>query len=185
MDPDPDADGSCHFRHWPSQDANKNLIERKKIFAYYFLKVHVHHFQRWKVKKKSPSSRNQGFSYFFCLVIERSGSGAGARSILLIDGSGSGSRRPKKVDPDSDPDPQHWSLLNLSESYISWWTLEGTGCRLLCECDIGGIKFTLCTPQSVNSKRNQPPREEPVGHILYTSHSTLSACFYSTLQNVS
>ncbi len=29
--------------------------------AYYFLKVHFHHFQRKKVKEKSQNSRNQGF----------------------------------------------------------------------------------------------------------------------------
>jgi hypothetical protein len=56
---------SCYFRHWPSQNANKKLIT-KNFFAFYFLKVHVHHFQRWKtVKKKSQSRRNQCFSYFF------------------------------------------------------------------------------------------------------------------------
>ncbi len=37
--------GSCYFRHWPSQDANKKLF-LKKIFAYYFFKVLAHHFQR-------------------------------------------------------------------------------------------------------------------------------------------
>ncbi len=44
-------------------------------------------------KKKSQNSRNQGFSYFFCLMIEGSG------SIPLTDGSGSrsGSRRPKNM----------------------------------------------------------------------------------------
>ncbi len=52
--------------------------------------------------KKSQSSRNQGFSCNFCLVIEGSGSGTG--SIPLTNGSGSGSRRPKNMD--SDPDPQ-------------------------------------------------------------------------------
>ncbi len=39
--------------------------------------------------------RTQGFSYFFCLVIE--GSGSGSESIPLTDGSGSGSRRPKNM----------------------------------------------------------------------------------------
>ncbi len=32
------------------QNANKKLI-LKKFVAYYFLKVHLHHFQRKKVKK--------------------------------------------------------------------------------------------------------------------------------------
>ncbi len=45
---------------------------------------------------ESQSSRNQGFSYYFCLVIEGSGSEAGSKSgfIRLTNGSGSGSRRP-------------------------------------------------------------------------------------------
>jgi hypothetical protein len=57
------------------------------FFNYYFLKVHFLHFQRLKVKKKSQSSRNQGFFYYFCLVIEGSGSG----SIPLTNGSRFGS----------------------------------------------------------------------------------------------
>jgi hypothetical protein len=66
------------------------------------LKVLLHHFSKVKkVKKKSQNSRNQGFSYHLCLMIEGSGSGSIPLTI------GSGSRRPKKqedpVDPDSDP----------------------------------------------------------------------------------
>ncbi len=44
-----------------------------------------------KVQKKSQNSRNQGYSYNFCLMIEGSGSG----SIPLTSGSGSG--RPKNM----------------------------------------------------------------------------------------
>ncbi len=40
--------GSCYFRHWPSQNANKKLIFKKSFFPFYFLKVHVHHFQSQK-----------------------------------------------------------------------------------------------------------------------------------------
>jgi hypothetical protein len=43
------------------------------------------------VKKKSQNSRNQGFSYYFCLMIEGCGSG----SVPLTNGSGS--RRPKHI----------------------------------------------------------------------------------------
>ncbi len=44
-------------------------------------------------------SRNQGFPYYFCLMIEGSGagSGSGSGSIPLTNGSGSGSRRPKNT----------------------------------------------------------------------------------------
>ncbi len=69
------------------QDANKKLICLfKSFFAYYFLKMQLHHFQRYKVKKTSQSS---SFCYYFCLVIEGSG------SIPLTNGSGS--RRPKNM----------------------------------------------------------------------------------------
>jgi hypothetical protein len=59
--------------------------------ADYFLKVHLHHFSKIKVKKKSRNRRNQGISYYFCLMIERSG----FRSVHLTNGSGS--RRPKNI----------------------------------------------------------------------------------------
>ncbi len=41
--------GSCYFRHWPSGRQHK--VNYKKISAYYFLKVHLHHFS----KIKSPN----------------------------------------------------------------------------------------------------------------------------------
>ncbi len=59
--------GSCYFRHWPSRDQQKtNFLY---IFsAYYFLKVIYS-------PKKSQNSRNQGFSYYFNLMIKGTGSG--------------------------------------------------------------------------------------------------------------
>jgi hypothetical protein len=42
------------------QDANK-----KSFSVYYFLKVHLHHFLRQKVVKKSPNRGNQRFYYYF------------------------------------------------------------------------------------------------------------------------
>jgi hypothetical protein len=65
------------------QDANKKLIFTTIFSAYCFLKVHLHHFSQ----KESQNSRNQGFSYYFPMVVEGSGSG----SIPLANGSGSGS----------------------------------------------------------------------------------------------
>ncbi len=106
MDPDPaifDND---------LRDANKKLKFLKKFFCLLLSEgtlLHLHHFP--KIKSKSQNSRNQGFSCFFCLMIEGSGSRAGSGSIPLTNGSGS--RRPKThvdpvdLDPDSDPDPQH------------------------------------------------------------------------------
>ncbi len=59
--------------------------------AYYFLKLHLHHFSKIKSKKESQNSRNQGFSYY--MMIEGCGSG----SIPLTNGSGSGSGRSKNM----------------------------------------------------------------------------------------
>jgi hypothetical protein len=56
------------------QDANKKLFKKKSFPAYCFLKVLLHHFSKIKSIKKVLKSRNQGFSYYFCLMIEGSGS---------------------------------------------------------------------------------------------------------------
>ncbi len=58
MDPDP----AIFVIDCPKMPTKTNYL--KSFFAYYFLEVHVHH------QKKSQSSRNQDFSYFFCLVIQ-------------------------------------------------------------------------------------------------------------------
>ncbi len=69
----------------------KNEFLKKSFSAQYFLKVLLQHFSKIKVKKKSQNCINQGFSYYFCLMIEGSGSG----SIPLTNGSGS--MRPKNM----------------------------------------------------------------------------------------
>ncbi len=95
--------GSCYFHHWPSRCQQK-LIFNTNFSAYYFLKVHLHHFSKIKSLKELQNSRNQGFSYYFCMMIQ--GSVAGAGSIPLTSGSGSapltsgsrsGSGRPKNM----------------------------------------------------------------------------------------
>jgi len=53
------------------------------------------------MSKKSQNSRSQGFSYYFCLMMEGSG------SLPMTNGSGSW-RPPKKL---MDPDPEHWFSL--------------------------------------------------------------------------
>jgi hypothetical protein len=67
------------------QDASKKQIFNTIFSAYYFLKVHLHHISKIKSQKESQYRRNQGFSYYFCMMIEGSGSGAvsGSRSIPL------------------------------------------------------------------------------------------------------
>ncbi len=84
--------GSCYFGHWPSkcqQKTNFNTI----FSAYFFLKVHLHHFSKIKSRKESQNRRNQGFSYYFWMMREGSGFG----SIPLTSGSGSEAGRPKNM----------------------------------------------------------------------------------------
>ncbi len=73
------------------QHAGKKLI----FSAYYFLKVHLHHFSKIKSQKESQNISNQGFSYYFCMMIE--GSGSGSIPLTSGSGSGSGSWRPKNM----------------------------------------------------------------------------------------
>ncbi len=50
--------------------------KKKKNSAYYFLKVptplHLHNFSKIKSQKESQYNSNQGFSYYFCMMIEGS-----------------------------------------------------------------------------------------------------------------
>ena len=97
MDPDPDPDpGSETFFIFSSLTFKlpaKNKFFNTIFSAYDFLKLHLHHFPKIKIQKVSQNRRNQGFSYYFCMMIEGSGSG----SIPLTSGSGSGSWRPKNT----------------------------------------------------------------------------------------
>ncbi len=81
--------GSCYFRYWPSRRQQKTNL-KKSFSACYFLKVHLH---TVIFQKKLQNSRNQGSSYYFCLMME--GFGAGSGSIHLTKESGSG--RPKNM----------------------------------------------------------------------------------------
>ncbi len=95
--------GSCYFRHWPSRCQQK-LILFKIFSAYYFLKVHFHHFSKIKSQKELQNSRNQGFSYYFWMMIEGSG------SIPLTNGSRS--ERPRNM-------------------WIRWIRIRNTGSHLI------------------------------------------------------
>jgi hypothetical protein len=79
----------------------KNQFFNIIFSAYYFLKLHLHHFSKIKSQNESQNSRNQGFSYYFCMMIEGSESGSragsGSGSIPLTSGSGSGFGRPKNM----------------------------------------------------------------------------------------
>jgi hypothetical protein len=97
MDPGSDPDPAIFVIDL--QDASKKLIFNTFFSAYFFLKLHLHHFSKIKSPKESQNSRNQGFSYYFCMMIEGTGSGSragsGSGSIPLTSGSGSG--RPKNM----------------------------------------------------------------------------------------
>ncbi len=69
MDPDPDP----AIFGIDLQDASKKLIFYTNSSAYYFLKLHLHHFSKIKSQKESQNSMNQGFSYYLCMMIEESG----------------------------------------------------------------------------------------------------------------
>jgi hypothetical protein len=78
------------------QDASKKLIFFYTTFsAYDFLKLDLHHFSKIKIQKESQNRRIQGFSYYFCMKIEKpdpggpktrgSGSATLYKTILKLD----------------------------------------------------------------------------------------------------
>ncbi len=64
--------GSCCFHHWPSW--RQQNLTKKKVFGRLLVKVHLHHFSKISQKEVKKNSINQGFSYYFCGMIEGSGS---------------------------------------------------------------------------------------------------------------
>jgi hypothetical protein len=95
--------GSCYFRQWPSrwrQTKNSNL------FCFLLFEAPLTSVFKEKSRhKESQNSRNQGFYYFFCLMIEWSGSG----SVYRTNGSRSG--RPKNIQIDLQHWPKHTRYL--------------------------------------------------------------------------
>jgi hypothetical protein len=90
------------------QDANKKLIKKKFFCLLLFEGTFTSFFKDKKIQKKSQNSKNQGFSYYFCLMIEGSGAGSGSGHIPLTSdpdlvgtktcgSGGSGSRTLKKI----------------------------------------------------------------------------------------
>jgi hypothetical protein len=71
----------------------KNYFFLQISLFYYLLKVHLHHLSKIKSNKEVTVrySRNQGFSYYFCLMTEGFGSG----SVPLTNRSGS--RGPQNI----------------------------------------------------------------------------------------
>jgi hypothetical protein len=89
----------------------KNKFFNTIFSAYDFEARFTSFFSKIKIQKDSQNSRSQGFSYYFCMMIEGSGSGSreGSGSIPLT--SGSGSWRPKNT----------------------WIRIRNTGSRPICE----------------------------------------------------
>ncbi len=52
------------------------------------MKVHLHYFSKIKSQKESQNSRFEGFSYYFCMMIEESGSGRPKNKCVLQAGDG-------------------------------------------------------------------------------------------------
>ncbi len=77
--------GSCFFRQWLTRCQQVSL----QCFASDFLKVHFPQSKSQKEVKKN--SKNQAFSYFWCLLME----GPGCGSVTNKDGSRS--KRPKNI----------------------------------------------------------------------------------------
>ncbi len=70
---------------------------------------------------KSQNSRNQGFSYYFCLLIEGSGSGPDPYLWQMDPDPDPGGPKyvdPEPVDPDPDSDPEHWCVLITRVEYF-------------------------------------------------------------------
>jgi hypothetical protein len=74
MDPDANSDPAIFVSELQDSHQEKMFLS---FFAYYFLKVHLHHFSKIKNygTKKSQKGRINVF-LTFCLIIEESGSGS-------------------------------------------------------------------------------------------------------------
>ncbi len=87
--------GSCYFRHWPSRCQQKTNFYFLFLICLLLFEGTFTSFFKDKSQKESQNSRNQGFSIYFCMMIEGSGSRARSGSIPLTSGSGSG--KPKNM----------------------------------------------------------------------------------------
>jgi hypothetical protein len=68
MNTDPDEDPEPALFEINLQDANKNIIKKKRFSAYYFWKVHLHLF--FKVKKSKRSHKTVGINVFRTILLD-------------------------------------------------------------------------------------------------------------------
>ena len=131
--------GSCSVFVSDLQDANKKYFFSSFPFEDTFT---VQHSSNIKSHKKQQNSRNKGFSYFFCLMMEGSGSG-----------------RSKRLTGHTDPDPERcrmpiislfvlnlnrvpprcsilgsWAGSSTRQTRGSWWPSPRTGCSSSSTC---------------------------------------------------
>ncbi len=106
--------GSCYFCHWPSR-----FQQKTKFFYLLLFEGTFTSFFRDK-KSKLQNSRNQGFSYYFGLMIDGSG------TIPLISGYRSESRVPNSIRiriririRNTGPGRQKWPQKRINEE-MSW-----------------------------------------------------------------
>jgi hypothetical protein len=77
-------------------------LQVTSFFAFYFMKVHLHHFSNIKSHTEVTEQWESMFFYYFCLMIEGSGS---VSYLVLMDPDPGG---PKTYGScPTDPDPQH------------------------------------------------------------------------------
>ncbi len=119
--------GSCNFCHWPSRCQQKtNFLTQFFLLVTFWRHIYII-IKDKKSKRVTKNNRIQGFSYYFCMMIEGSGSRAGSGSIPLTSGSGSG--MPKK-----HVDPEHWSQATWTLGAAGWsWCWPRPACNSVVE----------------------------------------------------
>ncbi len=168
MDPDPDPAIFVIYL----QDANKKPTFYFIFFTFFFK------------DKESQNSRNQGLSYYFCMMIEGSRSGSG--SIPLTNGSGSGSRRPKNL----------WIRIRNTAQFpflyaTSWLLITNRGywrgqrrpplpqlCSVWRRCGGGGRRRASSAGADTPALWPRSPRRRSTSGCLSPSvlHQTFPAC---------
>ncbi len=123
------------------QDANKKTSVLFLFFLLltYFLKVHLHHYSKIKSQEESQNSRNQGFSYYFCMMIEGSG------SIPLTSGSGSGWGGNILEDASHRIGLLQSNLSTTQTQNTGFWTNKGTRFKQCCGYWLSWIRIWIHT----------------------------------------
>jgi hypothetical protein len=97
---------------------SKNLFFNTIFSACYFLKVHLHYFSKIKSQKEPENSRIQGFSDYFCMMIEGSGLFLhDDRRIRIQSRIREAEKHVDPVDPDSDPEHCHLAYFPIQKTY--------------------------------------------------------------------